>query len=147
MQFCCCPFALKAKYHPWIYIVLFTVINPFGSLALISGFIVGYLYHFGALSWLQITDGCAKSLEDSFLFSCCRDHSTFIRVDEASKNLIAGSGGLGLNMPNYLRQQNDRQDNRQANRQNNDTEAARDTPSAYPTPEPFKGGGVRLGGN
>lgn len=70
MRFCCCPFSLKAKYHPWIYIVIFSIVNIYGAPAMIAGFIVGYLYVFDLLSFLQISDDSAKSLEQSFLFSC-----------------------------------------------------------------------------
>lgn len=107
MRFCCCPFAFPAKYHPWIYILIFCIINPPGSVSMVAGFIVGYLYVFKALAWFQISDAMAHSLEESFLFACCSDHSTFIKVNEATKNEIAISAGLGLNMGSYNRQQND----------------------------------------
>ena len=74
---------------------------------MISGFIVGYLYVFNILSFLQIGESTAQWLQDSFMFSCCRDNSTFVKVSDASRNEIAGGAGLGFGMPNYVRQQNE----------------------------------------
>jgi membrane associated rhomboid family serine protease len=56
MKFCCFPCGLKAKYHPWIYIIIFAIINPYGAVSLVAGFFIGHLYVYGVLSWIQITD-------------------------------------------------------------------------------------------
>lgn len=60
-----------------------------------------------------------------------------MKVDEATKNEIAGSVGLNLNMPNYLRQQNEN-NNRPSNEQNRGG-----TNSNF---KPFAGQGTKLGG-
>ena len=125
---------MKSKYHPWIYIIIFCIINPPGAPSIISGFIVGYLYVFGLLAFLQIEDGTAKSLEESFIFAtCAQEFETFIKVEAASRNNIEG-GSFG-GMPNYARQENE---------QNN--QAAPNTNKGGKPYTAFAGKGVKLGG-
>lgn len=107
---------------------------------MIAGFIVGYLYVFDLLSFLQISDDSAKSLEESFLFSWWIDTETFIKNNEASKNIIAGSAGIGAGMTNYLRQQNDQ--NRPSDQNISNVNAKKNNANF----KPFAGQGVKLGG-
>lgn len=146
MKFCCCPFSLKAKYHPWIYIAIFCVINYIGAIAMVSGFIVGYLYVYHVLDGLQVSDSTAQSMEDS---SCCinlAEHPTFIRVNDASKNEIAGTAGIGLNMPNYARQQNEAINRGSGGETSSNVHAIGGNHQSQSNYNPFAGHGVKVGG-
>lgn len=67
--FCFCPFVLKSKYHPILYVLLFAVMNFPGSCSIIAGFLTGYLFVFGVLSCLMFSREFGVWFEEKFL--CC----------------------------------------------------------------------------
>lgn len=116
--------------------------NPVGAPAMISGFIVGYLYVFKILTCLDISNGTARYLENSFLFSFfATNFDCFVKLRDAQESYIYGEDGRGRGngIPNYIRQQNENGRDTDAqifsgNTQNNTKSRA------------FPGQGVRLGG-
>ncbi|CAI2375222.1 unnamed protein product [Moneuplotes crassus] len=141
-RFCCCPFALKSKYHPWIYVILFSIMNPVGAPAMISGFIVGYLYVFKILTCLDISNETARCLENSFLFSFfASNFDCFVKLQNAEEAYIYGEDGRGRGngMPNYIRQQND-------NGRGSDVQTPSGNTQSNTHKRGFPGQGVRLGG-
>jgi hypothetical protein len=73
IRLCCLPIQVKAKYYPLILIVLFTVF--FGlQLSLFVGLIVGYVYFYGYLKFIDISVIKAKSWEGKFPFKAYSAH-------------------------------------------------------------------------
>lgn len=64
----CFPVALKAKYYPWVLIMIFSVLfGPDG--ACFVGILVGYLYVYGLFRWLEMSTSTATLLERRLPFS------------------------------------------------------------------------------
>jgi len=59
---CCLPIMLKAKYYPWVLIIIFSLI--FGlQLDFWCGLAVGYMWHYGLLSKCAIGNAKAAAWE------------------------------------------------------------------------------------
>jgi hypothetical protein len=101
--FCCCPFALKAKWHPWAYLLIFAVINFEGSISIVAGFIVGYLYVIGILNFTVVGCDTAQSFENSCL-CCLTSNSNFITQANAGSGTLLGGQIInsGVGIPNYI---------------------------------------------
>lgn len=64
---CCFPVLVKAKYYPFILIGVFTLFFGF-ELSFFVGFGVGYLYHYGMFTRLELGATTATKLENKFPF-------------------------------------------------------------------------------
>jgi hypothetical protein len=73
-----------------------------------------------------------------------KDHSTFVKVRDASKNSIAGDGGVGLAMPNYIRQNDPAGQNQDQEANTGGGTVIGGGRSNY---KAFAGNGVRIGGD
>lgn len=102
---CCCPIAIKAKYFPWVFLAIFGLLFFSGFLCLLSGIIVGYLFVWGRLKCITISDSKAQELESNFIFRCFVRHTNFISPSDALGVQEDGSGGGGMmgGIPQFVR--------------------------------------------
>jgi len=89
---CCLPIMLKAKYYPWVLIIIFSLI--FGlQLDFWCGLAVGYMWHYGLLSKCAIGNAKAAAWEQSFPFKYWADKEYFVTAGGAEENSIGGGSG------------------------------------------------------
>lgn len=93
---CCFPVMLKAKYYPWVLIIIFSLIFNF-AVDFWCGLAVGYMFHYGLFSKCTMGVEKATSWETSFPFKYWVDKEYFIRAAYSSENSISGPVGTVLN--------------------------------------------------
>ena len=76
--FCLLPLMIRSKYHPILYVMLFALMNLPGSCSILAGFIAGYLFVYGVLSWMMISKEFGTWFEEKFL-CCVSDNKSFVR--------------------------------------------------------------------
>ncbi|OMJ71984.1 hypothetical protein SteCoe_29691 [Stentor coeruleus] len=118
VQFMCFPCMIKAKYYPWFFFLLFSLLFMI-MWDLLVGISIGYLHLYGVLKFTEISNGLAEKIE-KFMFFCVRGLPSFIKVERA------GSEEPRLEMPDIPQQPNPRNER---------------------PVEPFSGQGYRLGGD
>ena len=110
IKFLFVPSPIKAKYYPFIIIILLTLINNFRvNYEIISGFVYGILYYYILQNRFNMSEGTTKKLESSCLFRCLIGLHGFMiikRIDHAmnkgnvniinSFDRIGSFGGKGI---------------------------------------------------
>jgi membrane associated rhomboid family serine protease len=82
MMFWWCPFPIKARYYPYIFLVLFGVMSPPIFVGILWGYITGVLYSNGALNFLNPSDNWINKLH-SVVFKPFQNNSAYISPSAA----------------------------------------------------------------
>mmetsp|Transcript_34872 Transcript_34872/g.33939 ORF Transcript_34872/g.33939 Transcript_34872/m.33939 type:complete len:172 (+) Transcript_34872:312-827(+) len=80
---CCLPIQIKAKYYPWVLLALFSIFFGF-QLSLVVGFLVGYIYIYGYLKFLDISIAKSRSWENKFPFKNFENNPSFVSITNAT---------------------------------------------------------------
>ena len=71
IKFLFVPSPIRAKYYPFIIIILLMLINNFRiSFEIISGFLYGIIYYYLLQNKFSISEETSKRLENSWIFRC-----------------------------------------------------------------------------
>ena len=86
------PSPVKAKYYPFIIIILLILINNFRiNFQIISGFFYGITYYFLLQNRLTISEGLTKKLERSCLFRCLIGLNGFMILHQLNHAMNSGN--------------------------------------------------------
>ena len=86
------PSPVKAKYYPFIIIILLILINNFRiNFQIISGFFYGITYYFLLQNRLTISEGLTKKLERSCLFRCLIGLNGFMILHQLNHAMNIGN--------------------------------------------------------
>ena len=86
------PSPVRAKYYPFIIIILLTLINNFRiNFEIISGFFYGIIYYFLLQNRFNISEGLTKKLERSCLFRCLVGLNGFMILHQLNHAMNSGN--------------------------------------------------------
>ena len=89
------PSPVRAKYYPFIIIILLTLINNFRiNFGIVSGFFYGIIYYFLLQNKFSISEGVTKKLEKSCLFRCLIGLNGFMILHQL--NHVMNSGNVNI---------------------------------------------------
>ena len=89
------PSPVRAKYYPFIIIILLTLINNFRiNFGIVSGFFYGIIYYFLLQNKFSISEGVTRKLEKSFLFRCLIGLNGFMILHQL--NHVMNSGNVNI---------------------------------------------------
>ena len=89
------PSPVRAKYYPFIIIILLTLINNFRiNFGIVSGFFYGIIYYFLLQNKFSISEGMTRKLEKSFLFRCLIGLNGFMILHQL--NHVMNSGNVNI---------------------------------------------------
>ena len=89
------PSPVRAKYYPFIIIILLTLINNFRiNFGIVSGFFYGIIYYFLLQNKFSISEGLTRKLEKSFLFRCLIGLNGFMILHQL--NHVMNSGNVNI---------------------------------------------------
>ena len=89
------PSPVRAKYYPFIIIILLTLINNFRiNFGIVSGFFYGIIYYFLLQNKFSISESLTRKLEKSFLFRCLIGLNGFMILHQL--NHIMNSGNVNI---------------------------------------------------
>jgi len=91
---CCLPIMLKAKYYPWVLIIIFSLIFGF-QIDFWCGLAVGYMWHYGLLNRCAVGTVKATEWESCFPFKYWVEKEYFVRATTAEESGAGGSGPVG----------------------------------------------------
>ena len=85
------PSPVKAKYYPFIIIILLTLINNFRiNYEIVSGFIYGIIYYYLLQNKFNISEVVTKKLEKSCLFRCLVGLNGFMILNQLNNAMNSG---------------------------------------------------------
>ena len=86
------PSPVRAKYYPFIIIILLTLINNFRiNFGIVSGFFYGIIYYFLLQNKFSISEGVTKKLEKSCLFRCLIGLNGFMILHQLNHAMNSGN--------------------------------------------------------
>ena len=89
------PSPIRAKYYPFIIIILLTLINNFRiNFGIVSGFFYGIIYYFLLQNKFSISEGVTRKLEKSCLFRCLIGLNGFMILHQL--NHVMNSGNVNI---------------------------------------------------
>ena len=89
------PSPVRAKYYPFIIIILLTLINNFRiNFGIVSGFFYGIIYYFLLQNKFSISESLTRKLEKSFLFRCLIGLNGFMILHQL--NHVMNSGNVNI---------------------------------------------------
>ena len=91
IKFLFVPSPIRAKYYPFIIIVLLMLINNFRiSYEIISGFLYGIIYYISLQNRFNISEETSKKLENSCLFRCLIGLNGFMLINKVHQIMNSG---------------------------------------------------------
>ena len=118
------PSPVRAKYYPFIIIILLTLINNFRiNFGIVSGFFYGIIYYFLLQNKFSISESLTRKLEKSFLFRCLIGLNGFMILHQLNHVMNSGNVNISnsyesIDIPGRKSSNND--DYMAVNDQNND---------------------------
>ena len=86
------PSPVRAKYYPFIIIILLTLINNFRiNFGIVSGFFYGIIYYFLLQNKFSISEGVTRKLEKSCLFRCLIGLNGFMILHQLNHAMNSGN--------------------------------------------------------
>ena len=86
------PSPVRAKYYPFIIIILLTLINNFRiDFGIVSGFFYGIIYYFLLQNKFSISEGVTRKLEKSCLFRCLIGLNGFMILHQLNHAMNSGN--------------------------------------------------------
>ena len=86
------PSPVRAKYYPFIIIILLTLINNFRiNFGIVSGFFYGIIYYFLLQNKFSISEGVSRKLEKSCLFRCLIGLNGFMILHQLNHAMNSGN--------------------------------------------------------
>lgn len=80
MNLCCLPIQIKAKYYPPVLLLIFCLFTGGVQLCLVAGAVVGYMYHYGLLDRIKLSNAKATLWEGGRLFGSSAQSESFIKA-------------------------------------------------------------------
>jgi hypothetical protein len=81
---CCLPIQIKSKWYPLVLYAIFTLVFMNLDLSFTTGLIVGYLYAFGYLKWVESTQQSISAWEKRWPFVKYKDDPNFCQTNSAA---------------------------------------------------------------
>ena len=86
------PSPVRAKYYPFIIIILLTLINNFRiNFGIVSGFFYGIIYYFLLQNKFSISEGVTRKIEKSCLFRCLIGLNGFMILHQLNHAMNSGN--------------------------------------------------------
>lgn len=97
---CCLPIQIKARYYPYVFLLIFGLLFPPGFFALLAGYTVGVLYSYGYLKFTEPSDNLLSKVH-GLIFRHFENHEAYV-----SNAAALGDDGAGVNggLPMFVRQ-------------------------------------------
>ncbi|CAG9312952.1 unnamed protein product [Blepharisma stoltei] len=124
-SFFLCPIQIKAKYFPWVYLVVLSLIVGV-MWDLLIGILIGYFHVYKWMNFTYISDEKTKFIDNLRLIVSMKNYTNYISLSNAGNDSFS-LGGQGYSKAN-INQPN--------------TQTKRSQPFV-----PFEGAGYRLGGD
>ena len=80
MNLCCLPIQIKAKYYPPVLLVIFCLFTGGVQLCLVAGAVVGYMYHYGLLDRINLSNAKPTLWEAKGIFARSIQSESFIKT-------------------------------------------------------------------
>ena len=115
------PSPIRAKYYPFIIIILLYLINSFRiNFEILSGFFYGIIYYYLLQNKFNISEGTTKKLEKSFCFKCLLGFHGFMIINKLNNVMNSGDVNIVSNFDkNFQRKESGSGDYMTLSEQNN----------------------------
>ena len=101
------PSPIRAKYYPFIIIILLYLINNFRiNFEIISGFFYGIIYYYLLQNKFNISEGTTKKLENSFCFKCLLGFHGFMIINKLNNVMNNGDVNIVSSFDNNFQRKN-----------------------------------------
>lgn len=80
---CLCPCAIKAKYMPWLFFVLFSVFRFTPAFDMLAGIFLGYLHSWGRMEWTKLSDSTALKIQNWCIFAWLKAFANYIATEDS----------------------------------------------------------------
>jgi len=80
MNLCCLPIQIPAKYYPPVLLLIFTLFMGGPQICLFAGLIVGYIYHYGFLNRIKLSNARATAWEAKGCLKSIAEKESFIKT-------------------------------------------------------------------
>ena len=116
------PSPIRAKYYPFIIIILLYLINNFRiNFEILSGFFYGIIYYYLLQNKFNISEGTTKKLENSCCFKCLLGFHGFMIINKLNNVMNNGDVNIVSSFENNFQRKNsnNNEDYMNLNDQNN----------------------------
>jgi hypothetical protein len=86
--FCFCPCEIKAKWMPWLFMILISLFTLKPALDILSGIVLGYVHmKTKLLNWTVASDGFAQRVEGWCFFTWMKVFGCYVTVAETTTGI------------------------------------------------------------
>ena len=101
------PSPIRAKYYPFIIIILLYLINNFRiNFEILSGFFYGIIYYYLLQNKFNISEGTTKKLENSCCFKCLLGFHGFMIINKLNNVMNNGDVNIVSSFENNFQRKN-----------------------------------------
>jgi len=101
------PSPIRAKYYPFIIIILLYLINNFRiNFEILSGFFYGIIYYYLLQNKFNISEGTTKKLENSCCFKCLLGFHGFMIINKLNNVMNNGDVNIVSSFDNNFQRKN-----------------------------------------